>query len=499
MSGTTSEEPTPTTGASSTGTETPVCGDGQVDPGEACDDGDANGDGTHCSSACIPCAEDLSVPLVLLSRAPAGEGVAFAHDGVVTLRFGCTVDPASVNATTIVVHGSHSGRREFTVAWGEASEATLALARPLLPGERVDVTLTSEIRDLGGQAMNAQVFHFTVSGAAGSAAFTASDVVVGSGYPLLGDIDGDLDVDIVRSNGQVFVNQGDGTFTEVGHPFSCDDFSGNPSLADVDGDGDLDLLCPGGSFDPASLWYNDGAGGFTEAPAQEVVDATVQLIPGDVDGDGDLDLWAVKGFTDTADSILLNDGTGVFTLAASGAGSVSTRGIALGDLDGDGDLDAAYGTGNTDEQGSVWLNDGAGGFTGSAIGLGTGTHAQRALEIGELNGDGAADLVLMPHFEGGGKLWFGDGRELLVPGPVLNTSYVGSVLLRDLDGDGDVNVLSTNDDFFIKTNLVWKNAGDGSFAEATQFGVGGDFVALGDLDGDGVVDAIVDETLFIGG
>src|SRR5262249_7763938 len=58
---------------------------------------------------------------------------------------------------------------------------------------------------------------------------------------------------------------------------------------DLDGDGDLDLVI-GNAGQPTTIWFNDGAGNFTNSGQALGSDSTQALALGDVDGDGDLDL-----------------------------------------------------------------------------------------------------------------------------------------------------------------------------------------------------------------
>lgn len=79
------------------------------------------------------------------------------------------------------------------------------------------------------------------------------------------------------------------------------------AAGDVDADGDLDLCLTvdGGA---ASLWLNDGQGGFVRG--ETVADRAVSPCFGDVDNDGDLDLWLGRVGQDL---LLTNDGAGNFT------------------------------------------------------------------------------------------------------------------------------------------------------------------------------------------
>ncbi|WP_197076643.1 FG-GAP-like repeat-containing protein [Hymenobacter terrenus] len=197
-----------------------------------------------------------------------------------------------------------------------------------------------------------------------------SNIVVGP-YPkrlVLGDIDGDSDLDLVIYGGtlfQVLFNNGSGNFggavtlapgntgtTEIG-----------PALADMDGDGDLDII------GPDRLYRNNGQGAFTAVTGGMTTYYRNDVL-GDVDGDGDLDLVTTARARNSL-FITLNDGNGsssaskVIPTAAS-----YTPCVALGDLDGDGDLDLMAPVFTNNLALNVWLNDGLGNFSATPTRLG---------------------------------------------------------------------------------------------------------------------------------
>jgi hypothetical protein len=104
----------------------------------------------------------------------------------------------------------------------------------------------------------------------------------------------------------------------------------------------------------------------------------------------------------------------------------------------------------------------------------------------------------MPLFSSGARIWSNDGAGGFSEAFDLATDHAEDALLRDIDGDGDLDVVSAHDNFFVKANLVWLGAGDGTFTPGPSFGGGGDGLALGDVNGDGHIDAIVDSTLYLG-
>ena len=184
-----------------------------------------------------------------------------------------------------------------------------------------------------------------------------------------------------------------------------------PTPNDVDRDGDLDFVC-GGSWDGSAsvtLLRNDGRGGFvTELmPPRPTMSmfATGHAL-GDIDGDSDEDIvyagfWfgSALGGADRP-YVFINNGTGTFSIdwtrfppSPAGRGSP-----AVVDIDRDGDLDVLF-SGETIRSinGSVeiWLNDGRGYFTdGTAGRVPAGIGTFEGLTAGDIDGDGAVDIVI---------------------------------------------------------------------------------------------------------
>ena len=117
----------------------------------------------------------------------------------------------------------------------------------------------------------------------------------------LGDVDGDglVDVFLGRTEGAnaLYRNLGGWRFEDITAQAGiavADRFTTGAAFADLDGDGDLDLVLLA-LTGPNALFLNDGAGRFTEQPAEAGLDplprgSTTPALA-DVDGDGDLDLY----------------------------------------------------------------------------------------------------------------------------------------------------------------------------------------------------------------
>lgn len=267
------------------------------------------------------------------------------------------------------------------------------------------------------------------------------------------------------------------------------------ALGDLDGDGDLDAYVAKQDGNPDVVWFNDGTGHFEDSGQAIGTFDSWDVVLADVDGDGDLDAWVASL---GASRTYWNDGTGYFMSNGQVMDHVWCEGGAFGDLDDDGDLDlfAGQAAGSNFQSGDqVWLNDGRGFFedTGQRLGSPGWTHD---IKVGDLDGDG--DLDGFSARGGANYVWFNSGWGAFTDsGQRLGTSKTWDVALGDLDGDGDLDVFAANqgDDLAGggQPNFVWLNDGAGGFTSTGQplGDAASAGVALGDLDGDGDLDAVV--------
>ncbi|MBD2705172.1 VCBS repeat-containing protein [Spirosoma sp. BT702] len=387
------------------------------------------------------------------------------------------------------------------------------------PGETILTTVTSQAQSsAGANLVRGQVHQFTVGvGGTGGGNFTAPAtnpnpaVGVTPHSVVLGDVDGDGDLDLLTAifgdNVSVRLNNGSGNFTP--HPTNPNPAVGNLPwsvvLGDVDGDGDLDLLTANLGSSTVSVLLNNGSGNFTPHPtnpAPAVGSGPRSVVLGDVDGDGDLDLLTANLGSDNV-SVRLNDGSGNFTAPATNpnpAVGSHPQSVALGDVDGDGDLDFIATNAYSDNV-SVRLNDGSGNFTPHPTNPNpTVSYGPHSVVLGDVDGDGDLDLLTATGYDNVNvRLNNGSGNftaPATNPNPAVG-SYPQSVVLGDVDGDGDLDFIAAN--AYSNTVSVRLNNGSGNFTPHPtnpdpDVGSYPASVVLGDVDGDGDLDLLTANT-----
>jgi uncharacterized repeat protein (TIGR01451 family) len=390
------------------------------------------------------------------SPSPLPNTIAAPPTTTVSLTYSETIDAATVTSHTFAVHAFQTGL--VTITHGVRGHTIVVTpTRPFHPGELVQTTATTRTLSITGE----QPLSYTVWGF-----FVA-------------------------------VEDGEGVF--VPHPISPTFGTGNSAdvaLGDVDGDGDLDAVVANVMDNPQLVYLNDGAGGFTLHPGDPAfgLGESLAVSLGDLDGDGDLDALVANG-DGAAQDVYLNDGDGAFAAHPSAPtfGTGDSRGVALGDVDDDGDLDALVANALGVPQ-DVYLNDGSGAFTAHPISPTFGAGASTAIALGDLDGDGDLDAVVA---DGGTQdVYLNDGSGAFAPhpnSPSLDTGDSWDVALGDVDGDGDLDAVIAN--FYGEAQQVYLNDGGGDFSAHPfihTFGAGWSFaVALGDVDHDGDLDALV--------
>ncbi len=214
----------------------------------------------------------------------------------------------------------------------------------------------------------------------------------------------------------------------------------------------------------------------------------------DVDSDGDLDAIVANGrHWAQQDFVFLNIGNGKLLEALPlGSQKSASYTVQVGDLDGDGDVDAVV---IRDMLPALsFANDGNGRY--SLVGeVPESAGPARSAVLIDGDGDGALDLVAVTR-RAPDRLYRGDGQGGFYKGTELPDKGFGStgVAGGDVDSDGDVDLIIARRDG--AASVVMLNDGKGTFHSVSLIGSEGDHrkVALADMNGDGRPDIVLVST-----
>lgn len=337
---------------------------------------------------------------------------------------------------------------------------------------------------------------------------------------VVGDVNGDAKDDIILVQqadllhpfalAEVFISNGNGTFTSGNtYTITSTPLAGG-TLADVNKDGKLDLVLED-QASPANVWTLLGNGDGTFQAATSVSlggESGTYVTFADLNGDGILDVAQI-GSGGELEVYLATSATSYAAPAYYFTSDyhLNAGGITAGDLNGDGKPELVVPNG-TDDNLTVYVNNGDGTFqTGvyydvalSAVPSGNVADvAPYGIAIADVNGDGKADVITSNYFSSDITVLLGNGDGTLQSASVgyaVGGFPCSPAVIADFNGDGLPDAVVGD----CELSLVYlKGHGDGTFKAALNYyspipdrGLAfGLAIASGDFNGDGQTDFVI--------
>ncbi len=319
------------------------------------------------------------------------------------------------------------------------------------------------------------------------------------------DVDGDGDMDVLsasRLDDTIAWYENDGASPPVWTPHTIStsaDEARRVFAVDLDGDGDMDVLSAS-SLDDKIAWYeSDGASPpvWTPRTISTAALGARAVFAIDVDGDDDVDVLSAS-IDD--DKIAWYESNGasppVWTPHTISTGANGARNVFAADVDGDGDIDVLSAS-RLDDKIAWYESDGASPPVWTPRTVTTNADEARGVSAADVDGDGHMDVLSASGFDDKIAWYQNNGASPPVWVPrTISTSAVGanSVLAADLDGDGDIDVLSASqaDDqiAWYENRTIHRNSVFPTGTTVHSAFNGGESVSAGDLDGDGDIDIV---------
>jgi hypothetical protein len=326
-----------------------------------------------------------------------------------------------------------------------------------------------------------------------------------------GDVDNDGDLDAYTSTwklqfNQMYLNNGLGTFSRIGHPLLTDtatytDFS---AFGDYDNDGRLDLFISNGFAPTERNWliHNDGSGNWSRITSGRIatdVERSHGSLWGDYDNDGDLDMYVCN--VGQVSALYRNDGSGVFTRILSGGivapAQISIRGC-WGDIDNDLDLDL-FVTNTSGQNDFMFINNGDATFTRRLVGAEvTDGKFSNSGAFADMDNDGDLDLLVTVGFNTQtdvNRLYWNDGSGIFTletTGPVVtDIGWSHGIAFGDIERDGDLDIYLARNLNESQHNALYLNNGNSNHwlgircagVASNRFGIGCRLIVYANIGG----------------
>jgi Cadherin domain/FG-GAP-like repeat/RTX calcium-binding nonapeptide repeat (4 copies)/Haemolysin-type calcium binding protein related domain len=275
-------------------------------------------------------------------------------------------------------------------------------------------------------------------------------------YGDTGDFNGDGKTDLLMlndTNHGVAIWQMNGTEVtaspQVGTINAADGWR-YEGTGDFNGDGKTDLLFLNDINHGVAVWQMDGTHVMSGAQVgtTNAADGWRYQTTGDFNGDGKTDLLMLN---DTTHGVAIWQMDGTQVVASPQVGTVNAadgwRFADTGDFNGDGKTDLLF-LNDTNHGVAVWQMDGTHVMSGAQVGTINAAAGWRFADVADFSGDGKSDLLLLNDTTHGVAVWVMDGTQV-VANPQVGTINAADGWrygdLGDFNGDGKTDLLMLND------------------------------------------------------
>lgn len=309
------------------------------------------------------------------------------------------------------------------------------------------------------------------------------------------DRDSDLDVAAGNANGAVFwYENSSGTGMSWSETTLSDNGSGDTNVAvgDLNGDGFVDLITTVSTSPHRIAWHAGSAAGLSGSATTigTGFEGASAAFAADMDGDGDLDVVATAATEDVVAWFENTAGDGSTWTEQAIASPNGPVDVQVADIDHDGDLDVVVAA-NDDDDIFVYENTGSGWTAHTVV---SGFDAD-AIDLADLDCDGDLDILgvadtdddvtWFENTDALGQSWQTRTLDMAAGGPTAG-------LLRDLDGDGDIDaVIALGTDNALRWYENENVHSSPAFPDRLTIDDnlnGADGLVIADFDGDGDLD-----------
>ena len=440
------------------------------------------------------------------SISPASQMITAATDAPIVIDFDQTLDPSTVNADNVKVFGRWSGPAPGTFTLENNDQRIVFQPNEaFMAGEWITVNLTKNIKSAGGEnmALGYTSYYWTAT-APGvlEQDFVEEIELRENGEGLLQTYgayardlnnDGYSDLTIVNETSddlRILLNDGEGNYGDF-TTIPMGNMTPSPNEgADFNNDGEIDLAVSTANDNEVRILIGDGQGGFSSQTNYTTGNGARGLVVMDCNGDGHDDIFIANRLSDDL-NLLTNNGDGTFVVSDMDTDGDGETAAAVSDINNDGIPDVFVGMYNSREL-AILIGDGEGGFT-----LTDRIDVQGRpwmIGAGDLNGDGNADVVSANSTAHACVVAFGDGTGQFSSFQHYfpeNSSFPLAVDLGDLDGDGDLDVVTSN--YQSATYTVYENDGNGGLTVADLLNAPNlsSCAIIHDRDNDGDLDLVL--------